>query len=273
VSLIGALLAAVCFGAGSVLQARAARDAPDSAGIDPRLLVRLLRSWPFLAGIGLDTVGFACELAALRTLPLFLVQAAVASALAVTAVLAAYLLRERLGRLEWAAVVVVCAGLALLGISAGPEGSTDPGGGFDVAMALGLVGLGLVAMVAARAGEPVRSIALGGCAGLSFGVVALSARTLTDLAPAQLVREPSVYLLAAGGVLGFLFYTTALQRGSVTTATAAMVVGETAVPAAIGLAVLGDSARPGLAPVAVFGFALAVAGALSLARFGELANE
>jgi hypothetical protein len=79
-----------------------------------------------------------------------------------------------------------------------------------------------------------------------------------------------VYLLVAGGLLGFLLYTTALQRGSVTTATAAMVLGETAAPAGVGLMVLRDSARPGFASVAVFGFVLAVAGALSLARFGEL---
>jgi drug/metabolite transporter (DMT)-like permease len=198
------------------------------------------------------------------------VQAAVASALAVTAVLAAYVLHEQLGRLEWAAVAAVCVGLGLLGVSAGREGSTDPGGGFDAAMAIALVGLGVVAVFTARAGEPTRSIALGACSGLAFGVVALSARTLTNFAPAHLVREPSLYLLVAGGVLGFLFYTTALQRGSVTSATAAMVVGETAVPAAIGLIVLGDRARPGLGPLAVFGFLLAVAGALSLARFGEL---
>jgi drug/metabolite transporter (DMT)-like permease len=270
VSLIGALLAAVCFGAASVLQAQAARAAPDSAGLDPRLLVRLLRSWRFLLGITLDTLGFVFELAALLRLPLFLVQAAVASALAVTAVLAAYLLHERLGRLEWTAVAAVCVGLALLGISAGHEGTTDPGGRFDVGLAAGLVLLGLVAIVAAKVGEPVRSIALGTCAGLAFGVVALAARTLTDLSPLHLLREPSLYILALGGVLGFLLYTTALQRGSVTTATAAMVIGETGVPAAIGLALLGDRARPGLAPVAVFGFVLAVAGALSLARFGEI---
>jgi hypothetical protein len=115
----------------------------------------------------------------------------------------------------------------------------------------------------------LRSIGLGLCAGLSFGVVALSARTLTRLEPVRLVREPSVYLLIVSGVLGFLLYTTALQRGSVTTATAAMVVGETTAPAVVGLLVLRDNARPGWAPVAVFGFVLAVAGALSLARFGE----
>jgi hypothetical protein len=48
-----------------------------------------------------------------------------------------------------------------------------------------------------------------------------------------------------------------------------VVVGETAIPAVVGILVLGDHTRPGFAPVAVLGFLLAVAGALALSRFGE----
>jgi drug/metabolite transporter (DMT)-like permease len=223
-----------------------------------------------MLGVGLDAFGFVAEFVALRTLPLFLVQAAIASSLAVTAVLAARMIPERLGTVEWAGVAGVCLGLAMLGFSAGSEGGSDPGGWFDVAMAVAVVLLGIGAVGVARAAEPIRSIGLGLCAGLMFGVVALAARTLTQLDPVRLVREPSTYLLIVGGVFGFLLYTTALQRGSVTAATAAMVVGETAAPAGIGLFVLGDHARPGLGWLAVCGFVLAVAGALSLARFGEI---
>jgi drug/metabolite transporter (DMT)-like permease len=269
-SLIGALLAAVCFGAASVLQARGSRTVPAAEGIDPRLLHRMLRSWPFLAGLGLDLLGFIFELAALRTLPLFLVQSAVAASLAVTAVLAARVLGESLAPREWAAVVTVCAGLALLGVSAGREGSSDPGGRFDLGLALALLGVLLLALLVARRREPVRSIGLGVAGGLGFGVVALAARTLTDLRPVALLRNPSLYLLAAGGVVAFLLYATALQRGAVAVATAALVLGETVVPAAIGTLVLGDRARPGLAWLAVTGFLLAIAGALALARFGDV---
>ena len=106
--------------------------------------------------------------------------------------------------------------------------------------------------------------------GLGFGVVALAARTLTDLSPAALIRNPSLYLLIAGGLVGFLLYTTALQRGAVAVATTALVLGETVVPAAVGTLVLGDRARPGLAWLAVAGFVLAIAGAIALARFGDL---
>ncbi|NUL34956.1 hypothetical protein HRW09_36875, partial [Streptomyces lunaelactis] len=72
-----------------------------------------------------------------------------------------------------------------------------------------------------------------------------------------------------GGGAAFLLLTSALQRGSVTTATAGMVLGETIGPALVGVVWLGDRTREGLAWLAVVGFAVAVAGALALARFGE----
>ena len=66
-----------------------------------------------------------------------------------------------------------------------------------------------------------------------------------------------------------MLYATALEGGSVTVATAAVVLAETAPPALIGVMFLGDHTRPGLTVVAVLGFVLAVACAVALARFGE----
>jgi hypothetical protein len=60
-------------------------------------------------------------------------------------------------------------------------------------------------------------------------------------------------------------FTTALQRGSVTSATAVMFAVETVVPAGIGLVFLGDATRPGFAVVAALGFVLTIAGTLALA--------
>jgi hypothetical protein len=59
----------------------------------------------------------------------------------------------------------------------------------------------------------------------------------------------------------------------VTTTVAAMVVGETIAPALVGAIWLGDSARPGLGWLVVLGFAVALAGTLVLARFGEVPAE
>ena len=61
-------------------------------------------------------------------------------------------------------------------------------------------------------------------------------------------------------VLAMLTYSTALQRGTVTQATAPLVVGETVAPALVGLLLLGDEPRQGWGWAATLGFALAVGG-------------
>lgn len=81
--------------------------------------------------------------------------------------------------------------------------------------------------------------------------------------------DPVWYALIVGGGAAFLLLTSALQRGSVTTATAGAVLGETVGPAIVGVTWLGDSTREGLGWLAITGFAVAVAGSLTLARFGE----
>jgi hypothetical protein len=48
-----------------------------------------------------------------------------------------------------------------------------------------------------------------------------------------------------------------------------MLLGETVIPALVGVLVLGDQTRPGFTAVAVSGFLIALLAALTLARFGE----
>ncbi|QRP49608.1 hypothetical protein [Amycolatopsis sp. FDAARGOS 1241] len=267
--LLCALLSAVAYGIASVLQAVAAKAAPDAgAGVDPRLLLRVLRQGKYVAGLGLDVLGFVAQLAALHVLPLFVVQATQAASLAVTAV-AVRVLGVRLGPREWAAVAVVCTGLALLGASAQSEGSEAVGLDFRLALAGAVVVLGLAGIMAGKASRRVRTPALGLIAGLSFGLVAVAGRIIPSFAPLDLLTDPALYLVAVSGGMAMLFFATALQRGSVTTSTAMMVLGETVLPSLIGVLLLGDRTRPGFAAVAVAGFVLAVSAALALARFGE----
>jgi drug/metabolite transporter (DMT)-like permease len=270
VALLAALASAVFYGVAAVLQSRGARATAQSSTVDPRLLVRVLGQAPFLIGIGLDVLGFTGQFFALRVLPVFVVQAAQAASLAVTAVVAVPVLRVRLGKRQSAAVLTVCAGLALLALSAGTESATRVGTGFRLGLLVAAAALGGLGYAANRLRPSRRSAALGMVAGLGFGVVALAARSLTTLTPAQLFRDPATYALALGGLVAFLFFTIGLQRGSVTAVTAAVVVGETAVPALLGVLMLGDRTRPGFAPLATLGFVTAVAGALVLARFGDL---
>lgn len=265
--LVCALAAAVAYGLASVLQASAA-GSDTSHDINTRGLVRIVAQWKFLAGVGLDVVGFALQLVALQVLPLFVVQSALAASLAVTAI-AARTLGLRLGRREWYAVGAVCVGLGLLGVSASSEGATTVGHGFQLALIGAVVVLAVARMSSPMFPRRLRAPLLGLVGGLGFGVVAISGRTIPSLRPADVITEPAAYIAAVSGVMAMLSYAAALQRGGVTTATAMLVVGETVFPAVVGLAALGDRPRPSYTVTAIGGFVLAVAAALMLARFGE----
>src|ERR1700677_2849371 len=275
--LIGLLLAlgcSVCYGTATVLQAVATRsvDAGDSdSGVDPALLLRALRQWRYLVGIGLDGLGFVLQVAALRLVPIYVVAAAIAGSLAVTAIVAAWLLSTRLSRVEWAAVAVVCASLAMLGLAAGPEGSGHGPPQLGWALLVIVAVVFIAGAAAGRLSDRTRALVLGLGAGAGFGVVEIAVRLIDsiDLTKAAFYTNPAVYAVIVGGLAGFLLLTSALSRGSVTTAVAGMVVGETVGPALVGVVWLGDQTRAGLGWLVVAGFVVAVFATLALSRFGE----
>jgi drug/metabolite transporter (DMT)-like permease len=271
--LLGAFGAAICYGVASILQALAARRSATVEGLDPRLLLRLLHSWQYLVGLALDGLAFVFSIAALRSLPLFAVQAIVASFLAITAVLGAVFLHMPLRRGDKIGVAVVILGLVLVALSAAEDDAVAVSSAVHWGVLVVAVALGALAVPAALLTGPVGVATLGAIAGLAFGAVAVGARILeSPITVRGVLTDPASYGLLVAAAVALMTYSTALQRGSVTVATAPLVVAETVAPALVGLLLLGDQPRPGWGAVAVVGFVLAVAGALSLARHGEL-NE
>ena len=100
-------------------------------------------------------------------------------------------------------------------------------------------------------------------------MLAICARILPGFGPHALIRSPATYILAAAGVVSFMLYASALESGSVTVATAAVILFETIPPAIVGILLLGDKTRHGMADLAAAGFVLALVSATALARFGE----
>lgn len=111
----------LCYGVGSALQSAAAVQSEPVSGLDPRLLLALVRTWRYPLGLAVDAAGFALSLVALRSLPVYVVQAVTTSFLAVTAVAGFAFLGLRMRRLEVAALVVVLLGLTLVGFSAASQ--------------------------------------------------------------------------------------------------------------------------------------------------------
>ncbi|RGD55705.1 hypothetical protein DR950_40980 [Kitasatospora xanthocidica] len=264
-----ALVATVCFGFGAVFQACGARSAPRADRVRAGLLAALARSWQFLLGTLLDIVGFALSIVALRTLPLFLVQAVTNASLAVTALAAVWLLGARLRRGDLAGILAVVVGLTLLALGSGREGRDHAAPAFHWALLATTAVLLLATLVLVRREGNAAAAGLGLLAGAGFGVTSLAVRVLDASGPVAVLTDPAAYALAVGGLGGYLAYALALQRGTVTAATAAGTVTETFGPALVGVTVLGDAARPGFEWCALTGFAVAVGGTFVLSRFGE----
>ncbi|MEH0549031.1 hypothetical protein QA802_40005 [Streptomyces sp. B21-105] len=282
IGLLTAVAASVCYGTGSVLQAvgsrRSARnDAATGArtqygGPSLSSTAKAAMTWEFVVGTVLDFVGFALGALAARLLPLFLSQTVISANLIITAVLSVRLLQIRLTRAEWTSIGVVCAALVLLATAAGEEGS---GKGVPISTHWWLLVVSLALMVggtlAVRLLGARAAILAGLLSGLGFGALGVGVRVLNGVAPfdaAALLTDPALYAIVTAGVGGMYLHTVALQIGSVNGATAALVVGETVLPGAIGVLWLGDASRAGLAWMAVLGFVLAVAGAVAVAWFG-----
>ncbi len=273
-SLLAVGAAAVCSGAAAVLQASAVARLPTATAVTGGFIARLARSPRYLAALALVALGFALSFLALRSLPLFVVQAGRASSLAVTAVLSVLALRVRLRRAELVAVVAIGAGLVVVGLTAGDQSSAEVGTGGRLILLAAAIALIPVAAAILRMRAAARSgLLLAVVAGTCFGLLALGARILRGFEPVTLVADPAAWAMAGAGALGLLAGALALQRASVVTVTAAMVATETVLGSALGMLVCGDRPNPGQAVPAAAGFVLVLAGALTLARFGAPATD
>jgi len=271
-ALAAALGCAACYGVGSVLEQVGARREATATSIDPRLLWRLAQQLPYLAGLGLDAAGWVLSLLALRTLPLFLVQSAVAASIAVTAVVARVVLGTRLDRVDGGAIGVIVVGLVLLALAAAPDAGRPVGAGFGAGLLLGVGVLAVAGTLLARSSSVRGHLGLAAVAGLAFSGTAIAGRTLV-IPPhlTHIVGEPVAWALVALGGLGILLFSIALQRGSVTTTNAVLFSVETVVPTIVGVVWLGDRARDGRWPLMIVGCVLAIGGAVGLALHARAA--
>jgi drug/metabolite transporter (DMT)-like permease len=276
--LVGAFAAAIAYGTATVLQAMGARATERATRPDARLLWRLAHSMPYVAGLVLDGFGFALSLAALRSEPLFTVQAIVSASLAWAAILSVLLLGSRLLPTEWGALALTTVGLALLAISAAERPATHVTRTTRLELLVAVLAVAVVVLaIARRSGEQAAGRfevwTLGTLAGTMYGAGGIGARVLAQPhSPRGLLVDPALWAMLVAGVLGLMLQAMALQRGGVAAVTSAVVIAETLLPAAVGVFLLGDRPASGRTLVAVLGFVAAVAGSLLLSRHGAPAT-
>jgi drug/metabolite transporter (DMT)-like permease len=261
-----AAAASVSYGSATVLQARGVALLAEVGSPGSRLR-RLRAASLYAAGLFLDGAAFLMSVVALRTLPVFLVQALVCSSVAVTAVIAVPVLGAVLERQQVLALIAICAGLAVVATSA-REGTATR---IPVAARSGLLlaALPIVALlgVAARNTRRTRPVMFAVASGLAFAVVAIAARTL-DLSSLgwHTMTDPAAWAVLVNGAIGAVAYGSALATGAITAVAAVTFTVETLLPAGVGMMFLGDQVRPGYGLLVWVGLLGTLLGAVILAR-------
>lgn len=259
IGLLAGVGAAVLFGLAAVLQAHAVRALENGVTHLAGFVRDAVRNPLILLVVAAYLGGFVLHAVAIWFLPLYLAQASIALSLPISA-LAARRVNETVSGRQWLAVAAVVVGLLLLAL-----GSGDPG---EVRVSPTFVALLYVAAVVIVAATRVRSLPagewFGTLSGLAYAGSAIAVRGVA-WPPGVLVGLAAV-AVSVFGLLGFWLYSTGLERGGVSPVTAPLVVGQTAVPGVVGVALLGDGVRPGWAVAVVAGVLLAMAGATLVSR-------
>jgi drug/metabolite transporter (DMT)-like permease len=259
---VGSTLAAVMlYGVGAVYQQVGAKQVPEQTEFDILMLAQLLRQPYYAIGIVCGLIGWMLSLIALRSLPLFLVQSALAASVAVTAVYASYHYHTKLPVSDRLAIGGLVVGIAILTAAAlpGPARSTDPD--FITGLTIAPIGVILVASVilgSIKKSQGARALAA--VAGVCFSGAALGARaiTLPDRA-VLLFANPLAWAVLAYTLVGAITFAVSLQRGSAANTAAVSHAGEISIPTILGITFLGEGVRPGFWPAIIIGCVVIIA--------------
>jgi drug/metabolite transporter (DMT)-like permease len=251
------LLSAVVFGVAAVVQAQAVRGFESTPDGLFGFVVRSVRDVRTMLVVAAYLVGFVLHATAIWLLPLYLAQALVAMSLPVTA-LASHRVEDALQRTGWLAVGVVTLGLVLLSLGAGAPGEVQTTTRFVVALWIGVAALGAASIVGRHLAGPV----LGLLAGLGYAGSAISVRGIGT--PVDGVVVVAALAVPCFGLVAFWLYSLGMHRAAVPSTTASLIVAQTFVPAAVGVALLGDEVRDGWWPAVTMGLVLSTAGAAVL---------
>ncbi|MGY1608088.1 DMT family transporter [Geodermatophilus sp. SYSU D00700] len=265
-----ALVAALLFGLGSVLQHEAAARAAAGGRLRLRALVRQ-RTW--VLGQAATTSGTGAQVAALALAPVALVQPLLAGQLvAALGVRAERTRRSPSGR-EWLGALLTVGGLAVFVVAARPGRAVAGGPPPAWTSVAAVVVVTLAVALTARLG-PGRGAALacGVTGGLAAGVAAVlvsaALGVLSADGPAAALLRPEPWGAVVASVVSQLGAQQAYGRGSLSWSLPALVVFDplAAVPAARLL--LGEHLEPGHATVWGPAGLLAVVGVVLLTRGG-----
>jgi drug/metabolite transporter (DMT)-like permease len=238
-----ALVAAVMFALGTVIQQREAMKVPDEEAESAGFLLKLARRPVWLAGIAADALGFIAQAVALGVGRVIVVQPLLATSVVWALPLGARLSGQRLVRRDIVAAIAVTAGLGAFLVISDPSGGRDDApirawiavGAPLCAIAAGLTVLGLRGSPRRKAG------ALGTAAGILFGLSAVLTKAVVDNIDdglVELLTDWHLYALLAVGFASMTLSQISLQAGDLAPAVATQMIFDPVASLILGLTLL-----------------------------------
>lgn len=246
VAVVLAVSAGFSYALASVLQQRAASEAPPELSLRPGLLLALLRRPLWLLGTLADGAAYVFEAASLAFGSIIIVQPLLVTGLLWALPLSALGRPERVTRREWVPAIALVIGLAVFVTVGDPHGGRSQASGLAwiltmVAIAIPVTGA-VLASRAAAAGR--RALLLSFAAGCVYGLTAALTKSTLDLLDRGVVdvfTHWQPYALLAAGFVGFLLNQSAFQAGHLAASLPAMAVTDPVIGCAIGVTLFGET--------------------------------
>jgi drug/metabolite transporter (DMT)-like permease len=278
IAVVIALVAALLFAVGFVMQQREAAEVPDEDALGIGLITRLIRRPVWLIGGAADGLGYIAQAIALAFGSLVLVQPLLASSLLFALPLGAWWAKRRLKPSDGLWAVALTAGLAIFLVAGNPTAGIDSADieAWLIAAAIVVPVAGACILIASRSRKgALRAVLLASATGILYGSAAAltkSVMSYLDDGFVDLITSWEVYALIVVIALGTYLQQSAFQAGSLSQSLPAISVLEPVVAVILGLTVMEEDLRAdGLewALIAVSAVAMLVATAALARSQGE----
>ncbi len=262
-AIVLALIGALLFALGNVLQQRIAMGAGDELAHSPWFMVRLARSRVWLLGIAATLVGFVFHAAALDAGTLVVVQPTLALTLVFALPLGALLSRQAITRRDVGASIAITVGLVFFLILSQPaEGRDDAPTAAWVVAGVGALALsGALTAGGLHRSPAMKAALLGTAAGILFGLHAALINTMVSQFDDGLLGPLAHWQVYAVIVLAFVSMSIAqisLQAGVLPPAIATASIATPLVGVILGVTLFQETLHDSAAGLVVSILALAV---------------
>jgi drug/metabolite transporter (DMT)-like permease len=249
VAYVFALLAALAFALGSVLQQRGTLETAAAEG-DPRFLTQILHRPVWLAGTACQSSGWVLQAAALDRGSLIVVQSLTTLSLVLALPLGARLTHQRIGRRVWLGALAMVVGIvAFLSVGSPSGGTATPSAAewWAAGASSATIVAVLVLLGRARSGA-ARALLFGSAAGVCYAMQVSVTKVFVTLVGGGLatyLTSWTIYALIASALLGFVLQQSALKTGVLAPAMASSNAVTLFMSVLLGITVFGETLHGG----------------------------